>query len=186
MLYAAVLDACVLVPGNLRHVLLRVAAEGVYRPLWTDRIWAETRGAVERRFGAETLEVFDGLSAKIQATFDDATVAGWEPLEAAMTNHPKDRHVLADAVAGRADAIVSDNVRDFPPASLVGHGLELHTADEFLLNQLDLAPDAVGRAIAACAATTTRPGQPAAAPRDWLGALAASAPEFAAEARALW
>jgi hypothetical protein len=32
-----------------------------------------------------------------------------------MTNEPKDRHVLAAAVRGRADVIVTENIRDFPP-----------------------------------------------------------------------
>ena len=36
--YAAVLDACVLVPIALGDTLLRVAEKGLYRPLWSDRI----------------------------------------------------------------------------------------------------------------------------------------------------
>lgn len=34
-------------------------------------------------------------------------ISGYEPLEAAMTNDLKDRHVLTAAIRGRADVIVT-------------------------------------------------------------------------------
>jgi hypothetical protein len=40
--------------------------------------------------------------------FPDARVTGYEELIGSMTNHRKDRHVLAAAVAGRADALVTE------------------------------------------------------------------------------
>jgi hypothetical protein len=45
--YAAVLDACVLVPVVLADTLLRVAEKGLYRPVWSERILAEAREAIE-------------------------------------------------------------------------------------------------------------------------------------------
>jgi hypothetical protein len=39
--------------------------------------------------------------------FPEAEVDGYQDLVDQMTNHPKDRHVLAAAVAARADFIVS-------------------------------------------------------------------------------
>ena len=50
------------------------------------------------------------------AYFPDARVTSYEELIGSMTNHPKDRHVLAAAVAGRADVLVTENLKDFPPA----------------------------------------------------------------------
>lgn len=147
-------------PSHLRHVLLRIASEDVYRPLWTERIWAEARKAVDENRPAAALEAFDARVPKIRAAFDDAMVTGWEPLESAMLNHAKDRHVLAAAVIGRADAIVSDNTRDFPPGALAPYGLECQSADAFLSNQLDLAPESIALAVEACAATTGKSGHP--------------------------
>jgi len=49
--------------------------------------------------------------------FPDARVTSYEKLIGSMANHPKDRHVLAAAVAGRADALVTENLTS--PASAV-------------------------------------------------------------------
>jgi hypothetical protein len=73
--------------------------------------------------------------------FPDARVTGYEDLIDSMTNHPKDRHVLAAAVAGRADMLVTENLRDFP--HLTPLGITVAGQDDFLLGLLELYPDAV-------------------------------------------
>lgn len=64
-----------------------------------------------------------------------------------MTNHPKDRHVVAAAVHGSAELIVTENVRDFPASAVKPHDIEVPDQDDFLLNQLDLAPRRVHNAL---------------------------------------
>lgn len=64
-----------------------------------------------------------------------------------MTNDPKDRHVLAAAVHGSAELIVTENVRDFPAVAVKAYDIEVSTQDEFLLDQLDLAPRCVHHAL---------------------------------------
>ena len=44
----------------------------------------------------------------------DAEVTGYETLIDGMTNHEKDRHVLAAAVRGNAEVLVTFNLDDFP------------------------------------------------------------------------
>jgi hypothetical protein len=60
-----------------------------------------------------------------------------------MPNDPKDRHVLAAAVYGKADAIVTQNRRDFPEEQLRRFGIGRLTADEFLTHQWHLDEDLV-------------------------------------------
>ena len=51
-----------------------------------------------------------------------------------------DRHVLAAAIAGHADAIVTANLKDFPETVLAQHGIEAQHPDDFVKNPLELRP----------------------------------------------
>ena len=51
-----------------------------------------------------------------------------------------DVHVLAAAIAGHADCIVTANLKHFPADVLQRHGLESIHPDDFLIYQLDLEP----------------------------------------------
>lgn len=47
-------------------------------------------------------------------------------------------HVLAAAIAGHADCIVTSNLKDFPAGTLQPYGIEAIHPDDFLVAQLDL------------------------------------------------
>ena len=51
---------------------------------------------------------------------------------------PGDRHVLAAAVAGRADVIVTFNLKHFPAVALLPYGIEAQHPDVFMRHVLDL------------------------------------------------
>ena len=52
---------------------------------------------------------------------------------------PDDRHVLAAAIKARAQVIVTNNIKDFPPPALEQWNVEAKTPDEFLLDQFHLS-----------------------------------------------
>jgi len=54
-----------------------------------------------------------------------------------------DRHVLAAAIEGEAQVIVTMNLKDFPDEVLQRYEIEAQHPDEFILHLIDLAPDAV-------------------------------------------
>lgn len=155
--FSAFLDACVLVPIALADTLLRLAEADLYRPLWNVRVLDEMVEAIETIHP----NLAGGARARadaMQAAFDDACVTGWEPLESGITlPDPDDRHVVAAALRGRADMIVTANVRDFPSDVLGSVGLEVQHPDDFLLNQLDLEPDLTMATLHRQAAATKRP-----------------------------
>lgn len=130
-----------LFPVSLRDTLLRVAERDVYRPLWSEPILFDLRLNVVERYPEISRERFDSMLDDMREAFDDATVTGFEPLIDSMTNDVSDRHVLAAAVAGRADVIVTHNVRDFPPSACDPFGIDVQTPDEFLIHAFHLDPD---------------------------------------------
>lgn len=72
------------------------------------------------------------------ATIPDCLVTHYEPLvDALQLPDPGDRHVLAAAITGHADAIVTLNLRDFPADTLAKFSLEAQHPDDFVMNQLE-------------------------------------------------
>jgi predicted nucleic acid-binding protein len=138
------LDACVLVPSALCDTLLRLAERGFYRPLWSERILDETAWAVQTTHPEIAPDRIEQRLEAMNATFEDALVEGWEQVCAGLElPDDNDRHVLAAAVRGGADVIVTFNVKDFPEDRLLPTGVSVEHPDEFLLDQLDLLPGVV-------------------------------------------
>jgi predicted nucleic acid-binding protein len=145
--FSAVLDANVLYPFSLRDSLLRLAELELYTPLWSVRILEEmTRNLVEQRI---TEEQAARIEEAMRQAFEEAEVdpAEIERLEPAMTNDPKDRHVLAAAVAADSELIVTFDLDDFPPEACDPVGVEAIHPDEFLLDLYDLDPEGVRAAL---------------------------------------
>lgn len=138
MAFTVVLDANVLYPAYLRDALLRLAYAGLYRPRWTDQILYEMAHNVKEKVPEVHHDRIDRTVAKMNEAFPEARVTGYEDLIPSMTNHPKDRHVLAAAVRVGADMIVTSNLKDFPQASCVPYEVDVQPPDDFLCYQWDL------------------------------------------------
>jgi predicted nucleic acid-binding protein len=137
---AAVLDACVLFPNVLRDTLLTIAEEELYRPMWSEAIFAELRRNIVAKRGVAA-EAIDRTLAVMDSAFDGAMVDGWQGIADVLElPDPDDRHVLAAAIVGQADVIVTLNLRDFPQKRLGRHGIEAVHPSRFLLSLLDVAP----------------------------------------------
>ena len=156
--FTVFLDACILVPIAPCDTLLRLADSGAFRPLWSDRVIEEALRALEQIHPNIDRSRFLSRFRSMDEAFEDARVEGWESLERSIElPDPDDRHVVAAALRGKADAIVTENVKDFPAAVLGALGLEAIRLDNFLLDQYDLNPLATRRIVAEQAATMTQP-----------------------------
>jgi predicted nucleic acid-binding protein len=112
--------------------LLRLAeAPALYEARWTDQILAEVTRTLVDRFGM-TREKARYREAAMREFFQDSMVENYESLVAEMQNHPKDRHVLAAAVACRADYIVTFNLKDFPSRAADKYKVEVIGPSTFL------------------------------------------------------
>jgi len=61
----------------------------------------------------------------MREAFDDSLITGWEDLEGGLSLPDKDdRHVIAAAIKGGAQTIITANLADFPAAALGPLGLE--------------------------------------------------------------
>lgn len=153
----ALLDACVLYPTVMRQMLLGVAARGGFVPLWSARIVEEWQRAAAARLGLEGAVQAGAEAALLARDWPEAEVT-WAPsLEARLwLPDPADIHVLAAAVAGAADLILTLNARDFPRGVLAGEGLSRADPDSFLLGLWKAGPAPVEAAAQAVLSDANR------------------------------
>src|SRR4051794_5125534 len=110
MAFRVLFDACVLVPYDLCNVFLTLAEANFYQPLWSDEILDETRRTLVNRLGSPEAKARKRIEAMTVA-FPGASVTEYQGLLRAMTCHRKDRRVLAAAVRGEAQIIVTANLK---------------------------------------------------------------------------
>ncbi len=147
----AFLDACVLYPTVLREILIGVAARGLFTPLWSARVLEEWALATIK-LGQE--QVARAEIAILQRNWPAAEVQADPEAEARLwLPDAADRHVLASALAGRADVIVTQNLRDFPRLMLDREGIRAQAPDPFLLALWQEHPDTVAEVVERVRAT---------------------------------
>lgn len=121
------LDTCVLFPPILRGFLLDLADAGLFDPLWSDSVLAEwahvTQGAPE---------VMQAQAA-MRARWPHACTPAGMPDLLDLPDR-SDRHVLAAAIAGRADRLITLNLRDFPRRMTAPHGIAAVAPDDVAMD----------------------------------------------------
>lgn len=171
----ALLDANVLIQAPLRDTILRAAESGLVHVRWSHQILDEVqRNLVEARLTDERRAA--RLIQTLLVAFPDALVTGFEDRIPSMTNHLKDRHVLAAAVHAGVDALVTLNLADFPASSVSVHAVQVASPDSLLSDLLANSPDAMQRIIVEQAQDLIAPPISVA---DVIAELEVSAPRFA-------
>ncbi|MEM1276325.1 MAG: PIN domain-containing protein [Pseudomonadota bacterium] len=124
------IDTCVLFARVPRGLVLGAAEHGLIAPFWSLRILEEWRRSALRQ-GGDPDEVAQTI-ARMQTRWPDAALPIDADLEASLAlPDPGDAHVVA-AAAGRVEAVLTFNIRDFPARVLAGQGLVAHHPDGFL------------------------------------------------------
>ncbi len=137
------LDACVLFPTVMREMLLGVAETGAYSPRWSARI-VEEWALAARKLGPQGEALARGEVAMVNAHFPNASVKPAPGLEARLwLPDDNDIHVLAAAIAGHADLIITNNAKDFPRGILAEEGISRADPDAFLLGHWQAQPEMV-------------------------------------------
>ena len=169
-------------PVTAADTLLRLAEREMYRPVWSVRILDEAKRAIAKLHPELSADQIEHRFDCMTEAFEDASVSGWESLEGSIVlPDDEDRHVVACALVAGADAIVTNNIRDFPDKTLAPLSIEVIRFDEFLLDIYDLDPEEFAAVIREQANDAMHPPL---SPADVLSNLAATgAPETAAELR---
>ena len=153
----AVLDTSVLISAH-RHWLWLLAKEGYYRAVWSPFITGElVRIRVERaiQFDQDRVVYRARVNELIHLLSDVCEVVNYRdsPVSGVLKD-PDDDPILATALAGKAELIVSLNTRDFPTDG-VAMGIRFITPGGFLAelvaqypeSQLETRSERAGRQI---------------------------------------
>ncbi|MCK0150916.1 PIN domain-containing protein [Marivita sp. S6314] len=150
------LDTCVLYPTVMREMVLGVAAEGLFQPLWSQRILDEWSRAATK-LGPQGQVQADAEIAMVSARWPDARVS-FKPsvFDRLWLPDKNDIHVLAAAICGHADLILTMNAKDFPRNILAEEGLSRSDPDGFLVGLYASAPQVVECVVNAVHADANR------------------------------
>lgn len=140
--FKAVLDACVLYPASVRDLLLSLADHELYSPKWSAKIQEEWRYNLLKDRPDIPPEVLQRTIDIMNLAFEDAEISDFNEISKGLQlPDPNDIHVLAAAIKGRADVIVTNNLEDFPVDYISQFNIEVIHPDAFILNVIDLDPE---------------------------------------------
>lgn len=151
-----VIDTCVLYPNVMRSMVLGAARLGHFEPLWSARIleeWARATiklgpvGAAQAKSEIALLRVDWPNSELNPAPGIEAQL--WLP-------DPADIHVLATAVSGSADVIMTLNAKDFPRRELADQDILRVDPDGFLQGLWQSDPEGLSDVAKAVLAEANR------------------------------
>jgi hypothetical protein len=153
-----VLDACVLMSGIVRRLMLSLAAHGLYQPVWSERIGSEWRRNAARLWDIPH-DVLETQWADMNAQFPAASQGDLAPYESVLRySDPKDFHVIAAGLACRARCglqvppqviVATWNMKDFNRSELRRQGLEVYNPDRLLSQWWEANPQRMRASLGA-------------------------------------
>jgi hypothetical protein len=139
--YTALLDANVLYPAPMRDLFMELAVTDIFKAKWSADIHREWIEALLRNDPRRDRAALERTRDLMDQATRDSLVTGYESLIPALTLPDQDdRHVLAAAIVGRCDVIITCNLKHFPDSALIPFGIEAQHPDDFLSNHLSLLP----------------------------------------------
>jgi predicted nucleic acid-binding protein len=137
----ALLDANVLYPAPIRDILLQLAFEDFFQAKWTQQIQDEWVDALLRHEPQRDRQALERTRHLMNKAIPDANIENYEQLVTCLDLPDKDdRHVLAAAIVGRCDVIVTQNLKDFPNKTVNLYEIDIQHPDDFLSGFLNQSP----------------------------------------------
>ena len=140
--YTAILDANIFYPAPLRDLFLQLAVTDLFKARWTADIHREWINALLRNQPTRDRAKLERTREMMDRATRDCLITEYEQLIPSLSlPDPADRHVLAAAIVGKCNVIVTWNLIHFPASALRPFGIEAQSPDLFLSNQLNLSPE---------------------------------------------
>ena len=136
-------DANLLYPFHLRNLLVQLGVNHIVQPRWTDAIHEEwirnlvAAGGVTRERLIRTRDIMKRVLPGADVSDYAHRIAGLKLPD------PGDRHVLAAAIEGGAEFILTFNLRHFPDEAVAPFGLTARHPDSLLCDLYDADPAAI-------------------------------------------
>lgn len=147
----AIYDSCVLYPAPLRDLLMQLALSDLYRARWTEKIHEEWMRNVLKNRPDLSKEQLTRTKNLMDRGVRDCLIEGYEYIIPSLgLPDPDDRHVLAAAIKGQADIIVTMNLKDFPDSILGKYEIEAQHPDIFIADLINIYPMRVAAAAETC------------------------------------
>lgn len=157
--YSAFLDANVLYSAAIRDICMELALVNMYRARWSADVQREWLEAVLRNRSDLDRTKLERTRDLMDIAIPSARVAGYEHLieSIPLERDPGDRHVVAAAIVGRCDVIVTNDISHFPNDELKRFCLEAQGPDDFLARHLELEPATLCSAVRTARIGNTNP-----------------------------
>jgi predicted nucleic acid-binding protein len=137
----ALLDANVLYSAAMRDIFMQLALTKLFDARWTEAIHREWIESILRDRPELNRDYLEHTRYLMNKKVENAVISGYEALIPDLNlPDPDDRHVLAAAIIGNCNIIVTLNLDDFPAQSLAPHSITVQHPDEFLSRCFDLSP----------------------------------------------
>lgn len=158
MRVTAIYDACVLFPAPLRDLLIRIAAADIVRARWTEEILDECFRAILRNRKDLNSDALSRTRSLLIQAVPDCIVKDYEHhIPDLHLPDDNDRHVLAAAIACKANIIVTANLGDFPDEALCRYSIRAQHPDLFVCTLIDEDPFTIAATVTRQAASLRRP-----------------------------
>lgn len=174
--FPVLLDATTLACDGVCELLLAAADRNLYRPLWSSHVLEETRKTLQC---ANAQMVCDHIAQ----LFPEARVDGFDALMHGLPYDEPVRTLLATAIVGHAQLIVTQHRALFPSQTMHDLHIDLRSPDEFLMDLVERYPDEISMCLRFISNQTRGPGMPPRlSPYHLLQLIGKSAPGFATAA----
>ena len=135
------LDTCVLIPNPIRSILLDLAESDLFFPLWSEKIFEEWEFFVSRNPNTHVEHTKIEILL-MKSRWKSSSVPRDIRLEKSIVLPDKnDAHVLASAVAGKAQILLTNNLKDFPSRTLARYNLVPRNVDSLLFEVFCEVPE---------------------------------------------